>query len=234
MAHTLFISDVHLNANDPAITDAFKAFLINHAHQADALYILGDFFDVWLGDDDRRPPHEAILAALSQFTHTSRTPVYFIAGNHDFLVGSRFSTETGVHLLPDPTIINLYGTTTYLCHGDTLCTQDHSYQRMRRIVRWRWLQWLFLRLPLQRRYTIAQQLQRQSVTQTKQKSDVITDVNPAAVAVVFQETQAERLIHGHTHRPAMHENGRIVLGAWHDGPNYLRVDCDGHTELILL
>lgn len=229
---TWFISDLHLNPARPDITALFEDFLQNQAASADALYILGDLFDAWIGDDDTSEFALRMQQALRNTT-ASGVPVYFIAGNRDFLIGSQFSRNTGVTVLPEPSVVDLYGQPTLLLHGDTLCTDDTSYQRFRRIIRWRPLQQLLLALPLSWRMRIANKLRATSKTQQPLTADQlrIMDVNEHAVREAFLTHDVQHLIHGHTHRPAVHQhrlpNGefaeRIVLGDWYSQSSYLKV-----------
>src|SRR3989338_620425 len=156
----LFISDLHLQATEPQIAELFLQFLQQQASQAQALYILGDFFETWSGDDDQTSFHQTIQLALK--TLTTHVPVYIMHGNRDFLLGERFMATTGCQLLADPTKIQLFGVPTLLMHGDTLCTADIRYQRFRRLVRQNWLQKLFLLLPLSLRRGVAKRLRASS------------------------------------------------------------------------
>jgi UDP-2,3-diacylglucosamine hydrolase len=218
---TLFISDLHLDPASPGITRQLLAFLDGEARFADALYILGDLFEVWLGDDDPAPSSREIVRALRRYTDTG-IPCFLIHGNRDFLIGDRFCSETGVRLLADGTIIDLYGERVLLMHGDVLCTDDRSYQRLRRIVRNPVVQWAFRRLSLARRQALAQKMREGSRMHVESTASEIMDVNAGAVDAAFRRSEARTLIHGHTHRPAVHAlevDGaparRIVLGDWH-------------------
>lgn len=216
----LFISDLHLQPQQPQIVELFLAFLRQQAAQAQALYILGDFFETWIGDDDQTPFQQQIQSALKTLTQT--VPVYMIHGNRDFLLGQRFMQQTGCRLLSDPTKIQLFDVPTLLMHGDTLCTADIKYQKFRHWVRKPWLQKLFLMLPLQQRRKIAERMRQGSRQHVNRVTDDIMDVTATEVERVMVQHQVQQLIHGHTHRPALHSmrlNGqpcqRIVLGAWH-------------------
>ncbi|MBR9908089.1 MAG: UDP-2,3-diacylglucosamine diphosphatase [Gammaproteobacteria bacterium] len=232
---TWFISDLHLSPARPDIAALFESFLQNQASGADALYILGDLFDAWIGDDDTSEFVQRMQHALRALT-ASGVPVYFMAGNRDFLVGQQFSQLTGVTVLPEPSVIDLYGKQTLLLHGDTLCTDDKSYQRFRKVIRWRPLQQLLLALPLSWRMGIANKLRASSKTQkplTEQQLRIM-DVNEHAVREAFVSHDVQYLIHGHTHRPAVHQhrlpNGelaeRIVLGDWYSQSSYLKVTAN--------
>jgi UDP-2,3-diacylglucosamine hydrolase len=215
----LFISDIHLTETQPNITEIFLHFLKTQAQQAEALYILGDLFEAWLGDDISSPFYSSIITALKHLTQ-SGVPVYLMHGNRDFLIGKTFFKATGCQYLKDPSIINLYGTPTLLMHGDLLCTQDVSYQRFRKVIRHPLVKQFFLSLPLSLRKKIGSTLRKKSQVYTSTSSLNIMDVTPGVAEQQLQFHQATLLIHGHTHRPAIHtlENNlvRIVLAAWHE------------------
>ncbi|MFZ5595144.1 MAG: UDP-2,3-diacylglucosamine diphosphatase [Pseudomonadota bacterium] len=219
---TLFISDLHLSTERPEMNELFLDFLDKEATKADALYILGDLFEVWIGDDASVAEHDRVVKGLLRLT-TSGIPVYVMHGNRDFLMGRGFEQASGCQLIPDPTIINPYGTPTLLMHGDTLCTDDVEYQRFRAQVRDpRWQQQM-LALPAEQRAAIAKKYRNESREQSRQKAEEIMDVNPQAVERALHEHGVYHLIHGHTHRPGIHDftlNGkparRIVLGDWYE------------------
>lgn len=218
---TLFISDLHLDPAAPEITAQFLDFLETEARGADALYILGDLFEVWLGDDDPEPSKREIQAALRGLTE-SAVPCYLMHGNRDFLIGERFCARTGCQLIEDGTVLSLHGVTALLMHGDALCTDDVSYQRLRRILRHPLTQWIFRHLGLERRQAIAGRIRAGSREHVGASAPQIMDVNDAAVAEAFRRSGAQVMVHGHTHRPAIHEldvDGRaarrIVLGDWY-------------------
>ncbi|SDB47657.1 UDP-2,3-diacylglucosamine hydrolase [Pseudidiomarina indica] len=229
---TWFIADLHLSPARPDITALFQHFLEHQARHAEALYILGDLFDVWIGDDDTSDFATAVQAALRQLTQ-SGVPVCFMAGNRDFLIGKRFAQQTGVQILTEPTLIDLYGTPTLLLHGDTLCTDDVSYQRFRKVIRHPVVQRLLLCLPLRTRMSIAQRLRATSKTQQPLTEEQlkIMDANPQAVQNAFMQYQVRQMIHGHTHRPAIHQHSlpqgqvaeRIVVGDWYTQGSLLKV-----------
>lgn len=234
---TLFIADLHLQTEEPAITAGFLRFLAGTARDADALYILGDLFEAWIGDDDPNPLHRQIAAALKALAD-SGVPVYFIHGNRDFLLGQRFARESGMTLLPEEKVLELYGKRLLILHGDTLCTDDAGYQAFRAKVHQPWLQKLFLALPLFIRTRIAAKMRAGSKSANRTKSLAIMDVNPQAVVNVMEKHQVQHLIHGHTHRPDIHAltaNGepacRYVLGAWHSEGSMVKVTAD-KIELI--
>ena len=219
---TLFVADLHLSAERPAVTDRFLAFLRTRAAGADALYILGDLFEAWVGDDCIPDEYEPVLAALNEATGAG-LPVYLQHGNRDFLVGNGFAERTGCGLLPEAVVVDLYGTPTLLLHGDTLCTDDRPYQEMR--ARFRDPAWIeaFLAKPPEERIAFARQLRETSRDATADKAEAIMDVNAGAVAAAAREYGVGRIVHGHTHRPDRHrhtvdgrEVERFVLAAWEE------------------
>lgn len=236
---TLFISDLHLDAERPQVTELFLRFLRGEARDADALYILGDLFEAWVGDDD---PSEAGAAVAQGLDALSRAgvPSYFMRGNRDFLLGDDYARRAGMTVLPDPSVVVLYGRPALLMHGDTLCTDDVGYQAFRaqtRDPRW---QARFLAQPLAARLAFAQQARAASRAH-QATMEALTDVNPATVAATLAQFGIDTLIHGHTHRPAVHEldvDGRacrrIVLGDWYDQGSVLRVHRDGRYALEAL
>jgi len=234
---TLFIADLHLQTEEPAITAGFLRFLKGEARSADALYILGDLFEAWIGDDDPNPLHREIAAAIKALVD-SGVPCFFIHGNRDFLLGKRFARESGMTLLPEEQVLDLYGRQVLIMHGDTLCTDDTGYLAFRAKVHTPWIQTLFLALPLFIRNRIAAKMRAGSKAANSSKSLSIMDVNPQAVIEVMEKHRVQWLIHGHTHRPDVHTlcaNGepahRVVLGAWHTEGSMVKVTPDG-IELI--
>jgi UDP-2,3-diacylglucosamine hydrolase len=230
---TLFVSDLHLDAAEPATIDLFLGFLATDARRATALYILGDLFEAWVGDDDPDPAKRQVVEALRACTR-SGVPCYVLHGNRDFLLGKRFEGETGVSLIADGERLELNGESSLVMHGDTLCTDDHSYQRLRRVVRQPLLQWIVRRLPLTQRLALARRMRAGSRMHTQSAAPEIMDVNVDAVRATFRATGVRNVIHGHTHRPAIHElevDGRhcrrIVLGAWHGHGSVLTWDENG-------
>lgn len=218
---TLFISDLHLCLEKPQITRRFLNFLKNRATQAEALYILGDLFDTWVGDDDFMPPTHSIRKHLKQLTD-SGTKVYLQQGNRDFLLGQRFSQQTGVILLDDHIVIDLYGTPTLLMHGDLLCTDDLPYQAFRIKSHSDEWQQNVLSKPLLLRLLVARWYRVRSYFHKRGKTQDIMDVNPNTVIETMSVYNCLRLIHGHTHRPGTHNfkiggqtAQRIVLAEWH-------------------
>ncbi len=231
---TLFISDLHLDPARPAITVRLLNFLAQPARQAEALYILGDLFEAWIGDDDDAELGRTVAAALRTLTDAG-VPVYFLHGNRDFLLGERFAAASGVQLLPESVIIELAGEPTLLLHGDTLCIDDGEYQAFRAQVRHPAWQAQILALPLAQRRALAGQLRETSRQAGQQKAADITDVNLTEVERVLRAQGVRRLIHGHTHRPAIHDwrlDGqlarRAVLGDWQEQQgSVLRCDASG-------
>ncbi|WP_206859770.1 UDP-2,3-diacylglucosamine diphosphatase [Lysobacter changpingensis] len=235
---TLFISDVHLDAERPQITELFGRFLRSEAYGADALYILGDLFEAWVGDDDPSETGAFVARELHEL-QASGVPVHFIRGNRDFLLGEDFAQRAGMRILPDPSVVMLYGEPTLIMHGDTLCTDDLAYQQFRAQTRNPQWQAQFLAQPLAARVAFAQQARaasraHQSGLKQQGTMETITDVSPATVESTFGRYGLSRIIHGHTHRPAVHElmiEGRpcerIVLGDWYDHGSVLRVSRKG-------
>ena len=230
---TLFVSDLHLDAASPEIARQFHAFLEDEARSAEALYILGDLFEAWLGDDDPDPAARATVRALRALTASGVT-VFVMHGNRDFLIGERFCRETGATLLSDGTVVELYGERAVLLHGDALCTDDASYQRLRRIVRNPVVRGLFRLMTLNQRRALAARLRAGSRAHVGMTAPEIMDVNADAVAQAFRMAGVRTMIHGHTHRPAMHPleiDGapakRIVLGDWYTQGSVLEVSAGG-------
>jgi len=224
----LFISDLHLSDERPEITAFFSHFLKRDAARAQALYILGDLFEVWLGDDAVLPGYQPVLAGLRTLTD-SGIPVYVMHGNRDFLIGDGFVQQTGCRLLADPTVIDLHGKRTLLMHGDTLCTDDVEYQRFRSQVRDPATQRQFLALPIDERISVARHYRSESRERNSYKTAEIMDVNQSAVSDIMRQHGVYRLIHGHTHRPAVHNftldqhaAQRIVLGDWYEQASILK------------
>src|SRR5690606_9903574 len=233
----LFVSDLHLDAVRPDITDQFLEFLAGEARAAQALYILGDLFEAWIGDDDPDPEKRRIVAGLRRYTQ-SGVPCFLLHGNRDFLIGARFCRGTGVKLLPDGSVIDVFGRRVLLLHGDTLCTDDASYQRLRRIVRNPLVQFAMRRLTLQQRVRLATRMRagsKEHIANMDAAAPYIMDVNQEEVRRTFVRHGVDCMIHGHTHRPAVHDvvlNGskatRIVLGDWFEQGSVLRWRQDGY------
>jgi UDP-2,3-diacylglucosamine hydrolase len=238
--YTLFISDLHLDASQPKKIQLFLDFLEQQAAKADALYILGDFFEVWIGDDATSSFHKNIIAALKKLTQ-AQVPVYIMHGNRDFLLGGRFLQNTGCQLLADPTLINLYGTPTLLMHGDTLCLSDTSYLRFRRWARHPFYQKAYLALPLSWRQHIANKLRKKSQQRAQKSNYLYIDADENEAMRMMLAYHAQLLIHGHTHRPSIqyflldgHFANRIVLSDWEETGNVLVCDSSGVRRLLNL
>ena len=230
---TLFISDLHLEAQQPAIGEQFLAFLQGEARDAEALYILGDLFEAWLGDDDPNPYYLQMKVGLRELVD-SGVPVFFMHGNRDFTIGDRFCDETGVTLLNDPTVVNLYGSDVLLCHGDSLCTDDVQYQQVRAMTRDPAWQAMMLSKTIEERIAFAIQAREESIARGESMSDEIMDVNADAVIASLREHDVDMMLHGHTHRPAVHDIDmgnqgatRIVLGDWYEQGSVVRWNENG-------
>jgi UDP-2,3-diacylglucosamine hydrolase len=232
----LIVSDVHLDASAPEATEQFLKFLRAEAAGAEALYILGDLFEVWVGDDDAEPDNERVCAALRALT-ASGVACFVLHGNRDFLLGSGFCERSGCQLLSDPVIAEFGAEAVLLTHGDALCIDDHPYQELRSIVRAADWQRRFLALPRPQREALAHEVRAGSRRHTARTVPYIMDVNAGAVTTAFRATRVRRMIHGHTHRPGVHDlevDGqaaqRIVLGAWYEQGSYLHC-ADGRFQL---
>jgi UDP-2,3-diacylglucosamine hydrolase len=235
---TYFIADLHLTDERPAATGRFFRFLQEEAAGADALYILGDLFEAWIGDDhDEQVAHAAALR-IKALVDTG-TPVYFMHGNRDFMLAARYAARSGMTLLADPARVELYGTPTLLMHGDTLCTDDLAYQTFRRRVRRPWVLALLRLLPHALRRKLAQQARAGSESAKAAKPVEIMDVNVGEVVRVLREQQVCRLIHGHTHRPAQHVHAvdghdctRWVVPDWYAHWGYVMCDTQGCALVV--
>ncbi len=233
---TLFISDLHLDGTRPDITAQFLDFLEREARRARALYILGDLFEAWIGDDDPDPDKRRVIQGLRAVT-AGGVQTFLIHGNRDFLIGKRFCRETGIELLTDGTVIELYGRRVLLMHGDLLCIDDHAYQRLRRIVRNPLVQFVMRRLTLRQRLNLAERMRagsKEHIASMDIAAPQIMDVNQDEVRRTLARFGVDCIIHGHTHRPAVHEmqiDGkaalRIVLGDWYEQGSVLRWDERG-------
>ena len=232
----LLISDLHLQTARPDLTRAFHVFLECHATQASALFILGDLFNVWVGDDDDAPLCREISRALHQLA-TSGTAVYLFHGNRDFLLGLDYAAECGAALLSEPYVLEHFGRTYLLLHGDVLCTRDSDYQNFRSMVRdSRWQQ-QFLARPLAERRAFAEQARTQSLSMSSNKPSDIMDVTQSAVEEMLLEHRVPIMIHGHTHRPAVHKFSRentgyerIVIGDWDEYGWFVQLDGSGAQQ----
>lgn len=235
---TRFIADLHLEESRPDITDAFLGFLPAYAHNIDALYILGDFFEAWIGDDEHTPLQQTVAEALQAVTETG-TALYLMHGNRDFLIGQDFCDRVGATLLDEPTVIDLNGEPTLLMHGDSLCTADEEYQKFRASMRNPQWQKAFLQRPLADRQTVARQMREISQARNQGKEQTIMDVTPEEVVADMERHRVQQLIHGHTHRPAVHEleaNGaparRYVTGDWHEKAWFIEAREGTAPELL--
>lgn len=228
---TLFISDLHLDGTRPDITAQFLEFLQREGRRAEALYILGDLFEAWIGDDDPDPGKRRVIQGLRAVSDAG-VKTFLIHGNRDFLIGTRFCRETGMKLLDDGTVIDVYGRRVLLMHGDLLCIDDHAYQRLRRIVRNPLVQFTLRRLSLRQRQRLAERMRegsKEHIASMDVAAPQIMDVNQDEVRRTFERYGVDCIIHGHTHRPAVHEmqiDGkpavRIVLGDWYEQGSVLR------------
>lgn len=237
-SRTLFISDLHLDERTPAITRTFMHFLGTETHDCRALYILGDLFEAWVGDDDHTTLSEQVADALSGLSATG-TEVFLMHGNRDFLLGEGYARQCGATLLPEPTVTDCHGHRVALVHGDSLCTRDSDYMAFRQMVRDPGWQQQFLARSRLERHMIAQQAREQSSAVNSNKAADIMDVTPAEVVKLMRESACNTLIHGHTHRPAVHsfhldppidgeeKATRIVLGDWHQKGWMLEFRDDG-------
>ena len=234
----LFISDLHLSEERAAANERFIAFVEGKARSAAALYILGDFFEYWIGDDDLDAPFNAVIAGLLRGLSGSGVPVYLMHGNRDFLLGEGFCRATGAVLLSDPTVVEIEGERTLLAHGDTLCTDDHDYQAWRRVARSREWQAEFLAKPREDRRSVVLGLREKSKAVIQAKPADIMDVNEDAVVQALRTHGVRRLVHGHTHRPGRHEHAadggrceRWVLPDWYGAGGYLEIG-PGQPRLV--
>jgi len=234
---TYFIADLHLAQNRPDITACFLRFLKKDAVKAQSLYILGDLFEAWIGDDDDSAYLATIAKALTTLSGFG-TNIYYIHGNRDFLLGKRFAQKSAMTLLPEIDLIDLYGQDVVIMHGDTLCTRDIAYQKFRKKSRSWWWQAIIKSLPLFVRKKIAADYRKKSAAATAAKSQDIMDVTPQEVVTCLERYQSQLLIHGHTHRPAIHDliandknAQRIVLGDWYEQGAWLKVTPKGMSLL---
>lgn len=232
--HTYFISDLHLSEDRPDIIQAFLDFLQQQAPEAEALYILGDLFEFWIGDDDKTPVAKQVEQALKALCDKG-VPSYFIHGNRDFMVGKAYAKRCGMTLLEEEKLVELYGQKVLILHGDTLCTDDVGYQEYREVTQKLWLRRLFLLLPLFVRQKIANKIRSKSKQANTSKSLGIMDVNQQAVEQRFEQQAIDYMIHGHTHRPDIHSieqadntsKYRVVLGDWYQQMSVLKIDQNG-------
>lgn len=222
MAYTLFISDLHLEQQRPEHLRALEALLAQHQDECEALYVLGDLFESWIGNDDDTPFHQQAIAAFRRFSDAGKQ-LYFMHGNRDFLLGDDFARACGGEMLAEGTVVDLYGTPTLLMHGDSLCTRDEKYMQFRAMVREPSWQTMMLEKPLQERRMIAEMMRMKSKQDNANKAENIMDVTDAEVVNEMEKHNVLHLIHGHTHRPKVHDvalatgsGKRWVLGDWGD------------------
>ena len=239
MAESLFISDLHLCEERPATVALFETFMRQRAPRAGTLYMLGDIFEAWVGDDDRSAVNLTVEQHIAEVA-TKGVQVFFMVGNRDFLLGCAFAERTGCEILTDPSVVDVCGTDTLLVHGDSLCTDDRAHQTYRAQAYSSEWKRAMLAKPLEERLAIARQYRQASMAGNQLKSDSIMDVNQDTVVQVMRERKVHRLIHGHTHRPAVHDfeiDGqpaqRIVLAQWENQGSVLCWDHDGyHLETV--
>jgi len=237
--NTLFISDLHMEADRPDIADQFLRFLETEALNADALYILGDLFESWVGDDDPNAHYAWVKQGLKKLTRKD-VPVYFMHGNRDFMIGDDFATETGVQILDDPVCIDCHDQRVLLSHGDAYCTDDVEYQAIRKMTRDPQWQAMMLSKSLKERLAFAEQARAASLAHGGNIDEVISDVNADAIQQAFVTARVSTMLHGHTHRPAVHDlvvagqpAQRIVLGDWYEQGSVVRWS-DAGPELCTL
>jgi len=229
----LFVSDLHLDSSAPATIEAFLRFLEGEARGATSLHILGDLFEIWIGDDDPDPARDRVCRALRALSD-SGVALYVIQGNRDFLLGEAFEQRIGGTLVSDPAVVTLFSERVLLTHGDLLCTGDAAYQELRTTVRDRGFRDRVLKLPIDTRQMLAHAARAGSKAYTRATAATIMDVTPSAVIAAFEASGTRKMIHGHTHRPAEHHhatrNGeaeRVVLAAWDEAGEFLEVTADG-------
>ncbi len=239
MASSLFISDLHLSEERPGANETFFSFLEEKASKAAALYILGDLFEYWIGDDDLEAPFNAVVAGFLRNLSRGGVALYVMHGNRDFLLGERFCEATGSRLLDDPSLVIEGGEKTALLHGDTLCTDDEDYQAWRKIARSRQWRDEFVSKPIDERHRIIMGLREKSREVISAKPAEIMDVNDAAVRNAFGQLGVRRMVHGHTHRPGRHSLQvdalaceRWVLPDWYGPGGYLEIAESGKPRLV--
>ncbi len=238
MKDIVFISDLHLMPERPEIMDLFVRFSEDIAAKADTLYILGDFLEVWWGDDDPATDYQDVFNALSTLVTQYHTEIFLMHGNRDFLIGKALAERCHFKIIQDPHKINFNNRDILLLHGDTLCTDDIEYQKFRQMVRNPLWQQQVLAKTLEQRHQLAKSLRENSKQATTEKDQSIMDVNQAETEKVFLQNDIDLIIHGHTHRPAIHhkkinsrDTTRIVLGDWHEAGSYLRINDSSDFKL---
>ena len=236
---TLFIADLHLSENHPAITRALFSFLDAKIENIDALYILGDLLEVWIGDDEHTPLMDEIAAKLSDYSASNGIPIYYIHGNRDFMIGKKYAKQASMQLLPEHHDIDLYGKRTLLMHGDTLCLADKNYQKMRKVIHNPVLQFVFNLLPLYVRKKIGWKIRTASQSKKVYKSNNVMGVTQSEVERLLVKHNCQTLIHGHTHQVKKHDFAmnqknyqRIDVGDWYDNFSYLEVTPSALTLQI--
>ena len=238
MQDIIFISDLHLKPTNPETIELFIRFSEEIASQADTLYILGDLLEFWVGDDDPAEAYSDVFSSLSRLPEKFDTEVFLMHGNRDFLIGTQLAQRCGFEIIQDPHKISLQGKDALLMHGDTLCTDDLDYQKFRKMVRDPLWQQQVLSRSLEERYQLANNLRQDSQQAMADKDDYIMDVNLQETQATFDKYEVDLIIHGHTHRPAIHreklgdrDTTRVVLGDWHDTTMYLRVNDTSELRL---
>jgi UDP-2,3-diacylglucosamine hydrolase len=238
MSDLVFIADLHLTPERPEIIDLFLRFASDIAADADELYILGDFLEYWLGDDDPAPAMSSVFSKLVELDEQHSTKIYLMHGNRDFLIGEELAKRCHFTLLQDTCKIQIQGKDALLMHGDTLCTDDVDYQQLRAMVRNPLWQQQILSKSLEERVQLAKELREKSQQSSAEKEEYIMDVNQQTTDQAFIDNNVDLLIHGHTHRPAIHhrtinnrETTRIVLGDWYKSGSYLRLNDDSNDDL---
>lgn len=239
---TLFIADLHLSEQHPKITQTLYSFLDKNKEDIDALYILGDLFEVWIGDDEHTPLMDEVASKLSNYSSVNGVPIYYIHGNRDFMIGKKYAKQSSMILLPEHHEINLYGTSTLLMHGDTLCLSDKNYQKMRKVIHNPILQFIFNLLPLHFRKKIGWKIRTASQSKKVYKNNNMMGVTQSEVERLLLKHDCETLIHGHTHQVAEHQftinnrsYQRIDVGDWYNSFSYLEVSKENinlHIEKI--
>ncbi|TEW56228.1 UDP-2,3-diacylglucosamine diphosphatase [Psychromonas sp. RZ22] len=236
---TLFIADLHLSENHRHISDAFFSFLEKEAVNAETLYILGDMFEVWIGDDEHTPLMDEVAQKLTQFSQKNNTPIFYIHGNRDFMIGKRYAKQASMTLLPEHTEIDLYGCKTLIMHGDTLCLFDKNYQRMRKVIHNPMLQFIFNCLPLRLRKRIGWKIRTASQSKKVYKNTNMMGVTQDEVLRLMSKHNVQHLIHGHTHQAFIHDlevnnkaGKRYDVGDWYNNLSYVEASPTG-VELVV-